>query len=242
MVTHNNTLSTVLDGAGKRIGLHILVRIQDVDTGNSVEVSCVHGVLGISLNGRVVEVRLVGDNEAQASLLISLEGIHGVGVGLGSPEGRHDTVVQHDQGTTVLGVFVRGNSHTLQKVHGTIGGDGGGGTHGSNEDNGLSAVDGSVDEECRFFEGVGAVGDHGAGHRRVVTDLGLQGVGEVQQQGGGNISAVDVSFLHGGNVGDVENVGNSGQKLVDAQCAGLIACCCSLVITCTGDGAACGFC
>lgn len=238
MKTYNNTLGTVLDSAGKRVGRHILVSIEDIDARDSVNVSCVHGVLGIGLHGRVVEVRLVGDNEAKTSLLVGLEGIHGVGVGLGSPESRDDAVVEHDQRTTVLGVFIGGNGHTLQEVHGAVGGDGGGRTHGSNEHDGLAAIHGCVEEERGFFKGVGAVGDHGAGHGWVVADLGLKGVGEVQQQGGGNVSAVDIAFLHGGNVGNVEDIGNAGEELVDSQCAGLVACCCGLVITGTGDGAA----
>lgn len=179
MATYNNTLSTILDSAGKGVGLHILVRIEDIDARNSVDASRVHDVLGIGLYSRVIEVRLVRDNEAKTSLLVSLEGIHGVGVGLGSPESRDDAVVEHDQRTTVLRVFVSGNGDALQEVHGAVCGDGGGGAHGSNEYDGLAAVDGGVEEECGFFEGVGAMGDHGTGHGWVVADLGLEGVGEV---------------------------------------------------------------
>lgn len=180
--TYYNTLSTLLNSSIKQITVHILIRIEDIHTRNLINPIHINLRLSPRLHRRIEEIRLVGDQNAQVTHLHRLERVHRISLRLGHEEGRVDPVVQDDHRAAVLRVLVRGDCHGLQEVHGSVCGECGGGTHGAYEDDGFAAVDGGVDEEGGFLEGVCAVGDDCAGHGGVVAEDGVQGVGEVEEE------------------------------------------------------------
>lgn len=235
----HNTLSTVLNSRIQQVSLHILVRVEDVHARDFVDTGDIDLRLSPRLRRWVEEIRLVRDYHAQVAHLHGLEGVDSVCLGLGDEESGGDAVVEHDHCAAVLGVLVCGDGDGLQEVHGAVCGEGCGGTHGADEDNGFSAVNRGVDEEGGFLEGVCAVREHCAGHVGVIADRRLQGVCEVEEEGGGDIAAADVGGLHGGDVGDVEGLGDGVEEPVDAQGAGLVACCGGFVGAGTGDCSSC---
>lgn len=104
----------------------------------------------------------------------------------------------------------------MEKVHGSVCGERSGGPHRADKDDGLPAVDRGVDEEGGFLEGVCAVSDDCTGHGGIVAYELVQGVCEVQEEGGRNVPAADVGGLDGGDVGDVVHFGDGGEELVDS--------------------------
>lgn len=235
----NNTLSAVLNSSIQQVRLHILVRVEDVNTGDLVDTGDIDLRLSPRLRRRVEEVRLVGDYHAQVTHLHGLECIDCVCLSLGDEEGGGDAVVENDHCAAVLGVLVYGDGHGLQEIHGAVCGERGGGTHGTHKHNGLSAVNRSVDEEGGFLEGVCAVRYDCAGHVGVIADRRLQGVCEVEEEGGGDITAADVGGLHGGDVGDIEGLGDGVEEFVDAQGARFVVCCGGFVGAGAGDCSSC---
>lgn len=81
--------------------------------------------------------------------------------------------------------------------------------------------------------------EHCARHAGIIADRRLQGVGEIEEEGGRDIAAADVGSLHGGDVGDIEGLGDGVEELVDAQGAGLVACCGGFVGAGAGDCPSC---
>lgn len=205
--TYHNTLSTMLDSTIKHITLHILIRIQDIDPRHLVDPTNIRKMLRIRLHSRIKEIRLIRDQRPQIPHLIRLERIHGIRLRLGRKERRHNPIVHDHHRATAFCLFVRSDSHGLQEVHGAVGGEGGGRAHGAHEDDGLIAVDCCVEEEGGFLEGIGAVGYDGAGHRGVSADKVVDGVGDVEEEGRGDVAAADVGGLQGGDVGLGEDLG-----------------------------------
>lgn len=200
----------------KHIILHILIRIKDIHPGHLINPTNIRKMLRIRLHSRIEEIRLIRDQRPQIPHLIRLERIHGICLRLGRKECRHNPIVHDHHRATALCVLVRGHSHGLQEVHGSVGGEGGGGPHGADEDDGLVAVDCCIEEEGGFLEGVGAVGYDGAGHGGVGADEVVDGVGGVEEEGGGDVAAADVGGLHGGDVGLGEDLGCCAEELRDA--------------------------
>src|SRR3954462_10545870 len=120
--------------------MHILISIENINTRNRVHTSNINSMLRIRLHSRIIEVRRIGNNSPQTTVLIRLERINGIGISLGSKERRDNPVIQHNKRTTILSILIRGNSHTLQEVHGSVRGYGGGRPHRAHEDNWLAAV------------------------------------------------------------------------------------------------------
>lgn len=96
------------------------------------------------MTGRVVEERLGRQEPSDVTLLDSGKGVDGVGIVLLSVEGASDTVVERDEGTSVPSVGLSSERDGFQEVGRTISGDGSRGPHGSDEYNGLAAVDNAV--------------------------------------------------------------------------------------------------
>ena len=201
--TYDDAFRAVVDGVVERIVLHILVRVEDVDSGDGGDVAHVESGLTGGHDGRVKEVRLVGDDGAEVAHLDGLEGVHGVGVCLGDVVRGHNAVVHDDQRTTVARSGVRGDGHGLEEVERAVGGDGGCGPHGADDDDGLAAVDCSVEEEGRLLERVGAVRDDGAAQGGVVADDLVDGPGHVEQKGRRHVGAADIGDLDAGHVSNV---------------------------------------
>lgn len=101
--------------------MHILVRVEDVDPWDGGDVAHVDGGLTGGHDGRVEEVRFVGDDGSEVPHFDCLEGVHGVGVCLGGVERGDDAVVHDDQRAAVACCGVRGDGHGLEEVERAVG-------------------------------------------------------------------------------------------------------------------------
>lgn len=63
----------------------------------------------------------------------------------------------------------------------------------------------------------------------------MQGVSKVEEERGGDVATADVGGLNGGDVGDVEGLGDGVEELVDAPGPGFVACCGGFVGAGAGD-------
>ena len=205
----------MLNGTIYQITLHLLIRIQNINPRHVLDGRNINNMFRIRLNRRIEEIRLIRNNHADIPHLIRLERVHGIRLRLGGKERRHNPVIHDHHRTALPGLVVCGYGHTLEEVHGSVCGERRGGTHGADEDDGFPAVDRGVDEEGGFLQCICAVGDDCAGHGGIAADKRVQGVCEVQEQRGRDITAVDVGGLDGGDVGDVVHFRDCGKEFVD---------------------------
>lgn len=181
--------------------MHIQIGIQNVHTRNSADVPNIHDASPNGQNGRIKEERRIRNNLAQEPHLGRLERIQRIGISLGNIISRRDAVIHHHQRAPIASLGTSCDGDGLEEIIGAISGEGGGGPHGTDNDDRLVAVDGGVEEEGGFLERVGAVGDDRAGHGGVVADDVVDGLGETEEDGGGDVFAADVGDLDAGNVG-----------------------------------------
>lgn len=143
-------------------GVHVLVRVEDVDLGKGRGVGHVEDDAADGLGGREEKVRDLVDEDAELACFRAREGVEAVCVVLGRVKGRADAVVQHNHGASVAAGGGSREDSGLVEVQRPIGGEGGRGPHGADADDGFGRVDGGFEEEGRFLEGVGPVGDDNA--------------------------------------------------------------------------------
>lgn len=127
-------------------------------------------------------------------------------------KGRADSVVHDDQSSPVLRVGVDTRRHGLVEVGWTIGRNGRCGSHGTNDNDGLAAVDSEVHEHCSLFEGIGTVGDNDrvdGGALRTKQVVGMSS--EVELDGAVDRGRSNVGDLDTVDVGQVEHFGYSLQ-------------------------------
>lgn len=179
----------------------------DVGEGGEVQGCEVEAWLGCWGRGLVVEVGQLVEEEAEVAFLLGEESVETVCVVLDCVVGGCDAVVECDHGAAVAGGVGDGQLHCLVQVQGAIGGDGGGGTHSTNDNDGLGRGDCEVEEEGGFLEGISTVCDNST-IGGVLGQIRGDSPVELEEDGAVDVARVNVGDLVTKHVGDVEKLWN----------------------------------
>lgn len=217
------------------------VRIHDVDAGEALDV-----VEKREVEGRIDRVALRGLREP----LDASAGHHAEHPRIGTAEGGdvrrvrlrrfacgENRVVQDDENAATACGGVGGDAHGVEKIQGAVGGKGRRGAHGTDENDGLFALQNQIEEISRLFERVGAVRDDRA--RDVVArERRVDRTCEIDPDAARHRARVDVGNLTNFKSGDVFERGYRLQKVVDAKVLDAVARHLGGAFTGTYDGSA----
>ena len=153
--------------------------------------------------GVAVEGHLVGVHVTEQAQLVGTERLDAVGVGLGHVAGGVDLVVEHHQRPLPHRLLRDRRPHRVEQVQRPVGADRRGRAHRPDHHDRTLVLHGEVQEVGGLLQGVGAVGDDDAGHRRVGLEDGVDARRQRQPVGGGDVRAVDVGDLLDLDAGDL---------------------------------------
>lgn len=210
----------------KHITLHIQIGIQNIHSGNNRDITNVDGGPPRRKNRRIEKERGIRNDLSQIPHFHGLESIHGIGIGLGNIVRRHDAIIEDNESPSIAGLGIGSNSHGLEEIIGPVGRDGGGRSHGTDNNNGLGAVDSGIHEEGGFLHRIGAMCDDSTSHGRIIADDLVDEFRELQVDGRGHVLAIEVCDLDACNVCLGCDLGHGVDQGLDSDGTGFVACCC----------------
>ena len=129
---------------------------------------------------------------------------------------RDNSLVQGDHHASSLGIVARCQSDGLQKVQRSICAQSSSRSHGTGDNDRLGRVDRHLQEESSLFQRVCSMRDHDAGDL-LLRQLRGDAMGQAEQNGLVDRRTTDVRDLVAGNIGDVQDLGDSVDKCFHAE-------------------------